>query len=104
VLDPDIGACFELPVHVGGVRFTFLLLLQTSWATNTELWCPYTSVGFTAFGFTAFGFTAFGFTAFGTMVYNYGEVFGAFKGRCRALPASNSLVKLVLPVPSAAGF
>jgi hypothetical protein len=43
VVDPGDGAGFELPDHVGGVRFTFPLPLKTSRATNTELWCAYTS-------------------------------------------------------------
>jgi hypothetical protein len=43
VVDPGTGACFELPAHVGGVRFRFPLPLKTSRATDTELWCAYTS-------------------------------------------------------------
>jgi hypothetical protein len=43
VVDPGAGAGFELPDHVGGVRFTFPWPLKTSRATDTELWCAYTS-------------------------------------------------------------
>jgi hypothetical protein len=43
VVYPGTGACFELPDHMGGVHFTFILPLKTSLATNTELWCAYTS-------------------------------------------------------------
>jgi hypothetical protein len=43
VVDPGTGASFELPDHVGGVRFRFPVPLKTSRATDTELWCAYTS-------------------------------------------------------------
>jgi hypothetical protein len=43
VVDPGTGGRFELPDHVGGVRFRFTDPQKTSRAKDTELWCAYTS-------------------------------------------------------------
>jgi len=43
VVDPGTGGRFELPDHVGGIRFHFPLPTKTSRAVDTNLWCAYTS-------------------------------------------------------------
>jgi hypothetical protein len=43
VVDPGNGGEFELPDHVGGIRFHFPQPTKTSRATDTDLWCAYTS-------------------------------------------------------------
>jgi len=43
VVNPGDGSHLELPPTVGGVRFHFPLPLKTSRATDTYLWCSYTS-------------------------------------------------------------
>jgi hypothetical protein len=49
VVEPGTGRCYELPDHVGAIRFHFPLPTKTSRATDTDLWCAYTSgSGFSA--------------------------------------------------------
>jgi hypothetical protein len=43
VVEPGDGQRFELPDHVGAIRFHFPLPTKTSRATDTDLWCAYTS-------------------------------------------------------------
>jgi hypothetical protein len=43
VVAPGDGHRYEVPDHVGGIRFHFPLPTKTSRATDTDLWCAYTS-------------------------------------------------------------
>jgi hypothetical protein len=49
VVEPGDGSRYEIPDHVGAIRFHFPLPTKTSRATDTDLWCAYTSgSGFSA--------------------------------------------------------
>jgi hypothetical protein len=43
VVAPGDGDRYEIPDHIGAIRFHFPLPTKTSRATDTDLWCAYTS-------------------------------------------------------------